>query len=99
MDQLNQFSNQAKSLLKKAVGPPKPAPKISKDVQDTTEKISASELTNTATNLASDTKSNPDLIYSTLTHVKVLTSRTKYGVLRCDYEYIPTRGDPGEASS
>ena len=24
--------------------------------------------------------------------IKVLKERTKYGILRCDYEYIPTRG-------
>jgi len=84
-----------KSFLSKAEDPPK----ISEEVQDTTKKISASEFTSTASNLADDTKSNPDRLYSALTNVKVLTSSTKYGVLRCDYEYIPTRGDPGEVSS
>jgi len=74
-------------------------PPENKTVQGAAEKISASDISKTASNLVNDTKSNQELVDSAVTHLNDLTTRTKYGVLRCDYEYIPTRGDPGEASS
>jgi hypothetical protein len=52
-----------------------------------------------ANHLNADTKGDPDLRQKAMAHADELRSGTKYGVLRCDYEYIPTRGDPGERSS
>jgi len=46
-------------------------------------------------NLTNDCPSH-DKKNEVINNVKTLQKRTKYGILRCDYEYIPTRGDPGE---
>jgi len=49
--------------------------------------------------LAEDTKGDEDLIQKASDNITVLKSKLKYGILRCDYEYIPTRGDPGNPST
>lgn len=61
--------------------------------------ILASDISKTESNLAEDTKSDPTLLDLAVKRTKDKNDGMKYGVLRCDYEYIPTRGDPGEASS
>jgi hypothetical protein len=59
----------------------------------------ATDVEAAAKNLKADTNGQADLRQTTLAHTAELGSKLKYGVLRCDYEYIPTRGDPGESSS
>mmetsp|Transcript_6400 Transcript_6400/g.8400 ORF Transcript_6400/g.8400 Transcript_6400/m.8400 type:complete len:368 (-) Transcript_6400:239-1342(-) len=58
--------------------------------------IYADLLSRTEVNLSADTKENGK--YSQEEAIKncnILRARTLYGVLRCDYEYTPTRGDIG----
>jgi len=61
--------------------------------------LNSSELDAAAKNLNLDTKGEAALREKAMAHASELKSRIQYGVLRCDYEYIPTRGDPGEPSS
>ena len=68
-------------------------------VRDGALGILASDISKTESNLAEDTKSDPILLDLAVKRTKDKNDGMKYGVLRCDYEYIPTRGDPGEASS
>jgi len=50
-------------------------------------------------NLKADTKDDPDLVSKAVGHVEELRKREKIGIIRCDYEYDTTRGDPGDPTS
>lgn len=67
------------------------------------------EIQEAAKNLHADTTPNSkdpsvsidsnDRIKKAVDNAKELKQKTKCGILRCDYEYIPTRGDPGEPTT
>eukprot|EP00522_Entomoneis_paludosa_P000922 CAMPEP_0172471820 /NCGR_PEP_ID=MMETSP1065-20121228/68017_1 /TAXON_ID=265537 /ORGANISM="Amphiprora paludosa, Strain CCMP125" /LENGTH=377 /DNA_ID=CAMNT_0013229935 /DNA_START=130 /DNA_END=1263 /DNA_ORIENTATION=- len=52
-----------------------------------------------AANLKADTKEDPQRVAQAVEYVNELRAREKIGVIRCDYEYATTRGDPGEPTS
>ncbi len=60
------------------------------------ESLYKDEIQETEKNLCADTTpvtgANNNNIKKVVEDIKVLKERTKYGILRCDYEYIPTRG-------
>lgn len=62
-------------------------------------KLKSPEIDATINNLSKDTKGDDELIQQASKNIADLKSNLKYGILRCDYEYKPTRGDPGEQSS
>mmetsp|Transcript_28425 Transcript_28425/g.42162 ORF Transcript_28425/g.42162 Transcript_28425/m.42162 type:complete len:389 (-) Transcript_28425:193-1359(-) len=61
--------------------------------------LKSPEVDATINNLSKDTKGDNELIQQASKNIADLKSKLKYGILRCDYEYKPTRGDPGEQSS
>mmetsp|Transcript_29757 Transcript_29757/g.34259 ORF Transcript_29757/g.34259 Transcript_29757/m.34259 type:complete len:174 (-) Transcript_29757:217-738(-) len=62
------------------------------------ESIYKQKMEETTTNMKADCPTTASMEQS-CNDVNLLKSRTKYGILRCDYEYIPTRGDPGEPTT
>lgn len=72
---------------------------MSDDSMKAIQKIQKEELRSTALHLHVDTKGEEQLLHQTVENIQEIKSRIKYGILRCDYEYIPTRGDPGDPTS
>lgn len=65
---------------------------------DTTPKKNARKGDSKDPSVTIDSTSS-DRIKKAMDNAKELKQKTKYGILRCDYEYIPTRGDPGEPTT
>jgi len=57
------------------------------------------EIESAIIHLNEDTKGDAKQIQRAADNVTELKSKLKYGILRCDYEYMPTRGDPGNPST
>lgn len=72
---------------------------INMKVEEAIQEILSSIIEKSTQNISHDTKGDPNRISKASADIAELQSRTKYGILRCDYEYQPTRGDPGEPSS
>jgi len=49
----------------------------------------------TKEHMEADLGTSPSELSKARMKIKALREQSKYGILRCDYEYIPTRGDPG----
>jgi len=62
-------------------------------------KFKTPEIKSATQHLSEDTKGKTELIRKADENITALKSKLKYGIIRCDYEYIPTRGDPGEPST
>ena len=62
-------------------------------------KFKSPEIESAIKHLAEDTKGDAELIQKAADNITALKFKLKYGIIRCDYEYIPTRGDPGNPST
>jgi len=57
------------------------------------------EMNNAKQHIEADLGTDESAIYDMEEKVKGLRKQAIYAIFRCDYEYIPTRGDPGEPTS
>lgn len=71
---------------------------LTKSVKVLVEQAYEKEIAETTKNILDDTTKNKNAA-KVVSDMVELKSRQKYGVLRCDYDYKPTRGDPGEPST
>mmetsp|Transcript_26857 Transcript_26857/g.41103 ORF Transcript_26857/g.41103 Transcript_26857/m.41103 type:complete len:385 (-) Transcript_26857:105-1259(-) len=62
-------------------------------------KFKSPEIESAIKHLAEDTKGDAELIQKAADNITALKCKLKYGIIRCDYEYKPTRGDPGNPST
>jgi len=82
-----------------ATAPPTPTKAQKVEVNLAIKNYMASELEAQAKNLHDDTHGDKSAIDKSMDFAENLNSKSKYGIIRVDYAYRPTRGDPGSPLS
>ena len=65
-------------------------------MQKTTKNLHDDTTPQQAATDSKDSLSSQDRVRKAIQGISELKQKTKYGILRCDYEYTPTRGDAGD---
>mmetsp|Transcript_32811 Transcript_32811/g.33179 ORF Transcript_32811/g.33179 Transcript_32811/m.33179 type:complete len:502 (+) Transcript_32811:107-1612(+) len=82
-----------------ATEPPTQTKAQQAEVKEAITEYMASELEAQAKNLHDDTHGDESAIKNSINFAENLNLKSKYGILRVDYAYRPTRGDPGSPLS